>query len=202
MPPRMVEVDETQLLASNRVTATVSQMLAKPEARKLLLQAQKLVQPDTPIPELDAKNEVLDAVAQVNKRLDDEAAARQKEREDREAEEKTRGFQETWNQGKRDLARRGYTDEAVTEIEKLAQERGIVDLEAASALFDRIHPPASATSSAGFGNWGLFEPPAEGTDQANFLKAMIESRGDDDAALSAEISKTLMDIRGQSRRAA
>jgi len=121
------------------------------------------------------------------------------ERSAREAEKKTAEFTSSWEKQKIGLRQQGYLDETIAEIEKLATERGIPDLEAAEALYARAHPPMSlvAPRSAGF---AVFDPPAG--DQADYVKALIEGRGDAPVAEAKMIQGALAEARSMNRRAA
>ena len=181
---KTVEVDETDFLANQNVVKTVNAMLGNPEA------------PNTAIPEIDAPAAVLDEVAKerdarlaLQKRLDDkEAADELKARND--------AFAAEWAGKKSSLAKQGYTDEGIVAIEKLAQERGIVDLEAAAALFDRLHPPAEPVSPNGFGGFDMF---ATSEEENKDMKALIDSRGEDESALRGLVNTALTDSRSGRR---
>jgi hypothetical protein len=193
-----IEVEESDLLASAQTVKAVQAMLANPKARSLLLNAQKIINPNAVIPEIDAKAPIEAEIAKerearlaLEKRLDDEKAAN-------EAAAKTRSFKDKWEADKADLRRQGYTDEGVSKIEKLAEERGIPSLEAAAALFDKLNPPATvAAPSGGIGGWDLFQPAAE---EDTNMKKLLESKGEDNMALNSMINSALTEVRGKARR--
>ena len=192
-----VEIEETELHNFQQVSTAVRSMLGNPKARKLLLQAQKEIAPGMVIPEIDAPAELSTAISKAEQialdakqQMADFIAAQ-------EAEKKTNAFASAWEGKKSALRQQGYTDEGITKIEALAQERGIPDLDAAAALFDRLNPPAPPATPNGFGTWDLFQPTErEGED----MKKLLESRGDDDMALRKLIDGTLTEMRGGARR--
>jgi len=192
------EVDEQEYLASVGVVQAVQSMLKHPEARKLVLKAQKTVNPNAVIPEIDAAAPLANELAGVTKRLDDIAASIAADKAARDAEAKVNEFATAWGKQKAKLRDAGYYDDAIEAIEKLAQERGIPDLEAAAALHEKLHPPASPASPSGFGTWNFLEPTEK---EGEFTKKLLETKGDDDGALRSEINKALADVRGQRRAA-
>lgn len=195
--PKMVEVDETELLNSRGVVATVQAMMRNPESRRRVLEAQKIVNPDAVIPELDAAKPYVaelktigESVSALNKRLDDEAAAR-------EAEKRTNAFASAWEEQKANLRAQGYSDEGIAKIEEHAKTEGIPSLRAAAADFDRLHPPAAPVSPGGYNTWDFFKAPA---DDDTDMKKLLESRGEDEGLIRNMVDKTLVDIRGGARR--
>jgi hypothetical protein len=193
----MVEIDETELDNYRRVARAVQTMEKNPKSRKLILEANKAAFPDMVIPEIDAKNEVLEvanaataAATAAQKQIDGWIAAQ-------EAQKKVDEFRSAWEGKKNTLRNQGYTDEGITKIEALAQERGIPDLDAAAALFDKLNPPPMPASPSGYGSFDLFSPSdREGAE----VKALLESKGEDSMALSKLIDSTLTEIRGGTRR--
>jgi len=188
-----VEIDEAQYAAQQRLTALYQGMMANPKAREQLYAAAKLVDPNLPTPELDAKGEIIgeiqkrdEEIAALKKRMDDDAAAR-------EQEKLTQQFAQTWDAKRARLREQGYTSDGIEKIEKLAEERGIVDLDAAAALFDKQNPPASLSHpGGGIGSLDLFQQSAQ--DDEDFKK-LLESQGDNPAAETAMINKALIDYR-------
>lgn len=193
-----IEIEEADLLANQGVVNTVKAMLGNPEARKLVLKAQKIVKPDAVIPEIDAAvpfqtelEKMREESRALTKRLDDEKA-------EREARGKIDEFTTAWENQKSGLRREGYLTETIDEIEKLAKERGIPDLEAAAALHTKLHPPAEPASPSGFGSFNFFEPSEkEGED----MKKLLETRGESEGVLNTMIQKGLADVRGTRRTA-
>ena len=189
------QVEESELLNLRAVAQMVNTVLGNKEARPLLLKARKITNPEAVIPELDA-------AAPVNAEIENLRAEMAKEREAREtmlAEQRERErlaeFTRSWEAQKDALRSRGWRDEGIAGIEALAKERAIPDLEVAEALWEKLHPPSSPATSSGSGSWGFFDAQPE---DDTFVKKMVESGGDDEAALDAEIRKVLSETRAQS----
>jgi hypothetical protein len=202
MAGRVVEVDESQFIGMTQTAKTVQAMLANPKSRKMLLQAQKLADPSVSIPEIDALGEGMSEIQKLRAEMDADRKARADERAAAEAEAKTRQFVEGWEAGKKRLrAESGYTAEGIAAIEKLAQDRGIADLDAAAALFDRMNPPAEPIAAPGVGGFNFFEPAAATDNSGEYMKKLFASRGEDESATRTEVAAALSEFRG-SRRAA
>lgn len=191
-----VEVDEAEWLASKQVTQLFADTLNNPEARKRLLEAKKIVRPNEPVPELDAAKPIQDELS----KLREEMAADRRERTEAAAEAKRsadlKKFEDQWTSQKSALREQGWLDDGIVNIEKLAQERGIADLEAAALLYERLHPKPVPVEPSGYGRWNSFEPPQEGAAEDSFMKAMMETRGENEAALDSEIRAAINDVRG------
>ena len=197
---KTVEIEESQFIGMTETAKTVQAMLANPDARKLLLKAQKTVNPSVVIPEIDAANEVNSEVLKVREEMN----AWKKEMADKEAkaaeEAQMNAFRGNWEAQKRQLQQQhGYTAEGIAAIEELAQKEGIASLEAAAALFDRRNPPAAPIDTPGYGGFNFFEPSAA-EDSNKYMDKLFASRGEDEAATRAEIAAALNEIRGGTRR--
>ena len=191
------EIDETEYVAQRNLATLVQTMLNNPQARELLHKATKIVNPAAVIPEVDAKEAVLGELAKTNERLAALTQEREEEKAQREADKRTAEFAAGWNRQKSTLIKNGYTDEGIAGVEKLAEERGIADLEAAAALFDRLHPPPDPVQPRGSGNWDLFEG-AQDSDEEE--RKRLLANPDDAGALGGLINKALADARGGRRQ--
>lgn len=192
MPKIQVEVDETEFVNQQQLAVLYQKMMQNPKARQLLTESAKIVNPNAVTPELDAKNEVLGALAEERAeriKLQEQIAA---DRAARDEEKQLQTFQRSWEDKRGSLRKLGYTDDGIEKIEQLAQERGIVDLEAAAALFDRMNPPQQVTASSGFAPFDTFNP--SDRDNENF-KALMEAKGDDPMTENKMIREALDDYR-------
>ena len=199
----VVQIEESDLLAKNNLARHFEKLMGNPKARKLVQQATKEVDPTAVIPEIDSQTEVLGEVANIRAEL----AAMRKADEDRrtqeESDKRLQAFQNSWNGQKEKLRSQGWQDEGITAIENLAQERNLADLEAAAALFEKIHPPSNPVSPAslGLGGFDLMTPPEnDAKDIEALVKGYGESRSDDNSALSHLINSALNDVRQGGRR--
>lgn len=192
-----VEVDEAELLTSRSVVAAVNEMLRNPKSKELLEQARKTANPQAYVPGVDDKAPINAALDDFRKELKAEREAREK---DRQAEDERRRLDEARRQvdeQKGRLRAAGYTTEGIAAVEKMAEERGIFDLEAAAALHEKLNPPPAPAEPNGFGSWGFFD---QETKDDTFVQKMMESRGEDDEALHREVHAALREVRGQPAR--
>src|SRR5215469_17452183 len=82
-----IEVDETEFLNNRKLSELVGKMLKNPEARRRVLEAQKIIDPNTVIPEIDSAKPVHDAVTALGDKFD-KALAEIREERTKEKEEK------------------------------------------------------------------------------------------------------------------
>lgn len=199
MAKKQYEIDEDEYTAAQGVIAAVSKIASNPKAKKLMQQARKLAEPDAIIPDLDTDDLVSTAVGEVKSELAkwrEEMAADRKAQQEEAARAK---FAKGWNEQKDLLRGEGYFEETITEVEKLAQERGIPDLEAAALLHRKLHPPADVNDAFSGQSYNFFEPKE---DEKSYVKALMESKGEDEGALRGEINAALRESRTGQRRAA
>jgi len=186
------EVDETAFLNNKKLADTVALMLKNPEARRRVLEAQKIVQPDAVIPEIDAAKPLQDALEATTKKFDEALAAIQKEREDEKKEKTLGALKDKWQKGHDGLKASGWTDEGIAGVEKLMEEKGIGSHEDAAIIFERNNPPTEPVSPA----YGAFFETKQAADTDEDMKALIGARGESDHVLNKMIDATLRDVRG------
>jgi hypothetical protein len=196
-----VEIEEADFLASRQLTQAIQAMMAKPESRKKLLEAQKIVNPNA-VTARDYQDEVLD---EVRKERDERLAFQKKLEDDKAAEaveRRTSEFRSTWERQKQTVRERypDLNDKGVEDIEKLAQDRGIPDLEAAAALYRQLNPPPAIEHPSGPSGFNLFDIPQQ-DDMKDHMKKLMDSGGENESELNAMIRETLADVRGQRRAA-
>jgi hypothetical protein len=185
-----VEIEETDLAAYQHVKGVADAIMANPSTRSGFLRLAKTANPKLAIPEVDAAAPVMEAVAGVNKKLDEFIAAQQEQaRKDAEAAA-VRVMQSTWRDAESQLLQRGWLKAGVEEVKKFAEANGISDLTIAADAFERRNPQPMPAASAS--SWNLFQrPEAEDT----FVKDMMNGRGENESRLDQEIQQTLADVR-------
>jgi hypothetical protein len=199
----MVEVDEVQLQQSHKLRQTFDTWLKNPKARRKVLEAQRLVDPKADIPELDEPDpmEALKAdsdakIAALQKQIDEDKAAR-------ETAETVARLQALKNTGIAKLREQRYTEDGIKAIEKIMEEKGILDPLDAAAIFERDHPPQAPVQQSGTGGWNFGELPTS-TDEADdkYVDSLLKAgkNGLSDGALSQRIAQTINEVRGNARR--
>jgi thiamine pyrophosphate-dependent acetolactate synthase large subunit-like protein len=193
---RTIEVDESQFRNNEVLRQTVARMLTNPQARKLVQQAQKIIDPNVVIPEIDAAAPIQAELAAVRQQTAaDIAAMRQQmeqERVQRENEAIRARLDNQWLQGRNSLVEQGVLPEAITEIEKIMVDKGIVDHDIAAAYYQKMNPPVTPIASGGFAGFGAAMPEASDNDA---IKELWETRGESDRALDKLITASISDQR-------
>lgn len=199
-----VEVDELQLQQSTKLRQTVENWLKNPKAKRKILEAQKIVDPKADIPELDEPDPIealrteSDAkIAALQKKIDDDAAAR--ERDGRLAQ-----LQTLKDNGIKKLRDQRYTDDGIKAVEKIMEEKGILDPLDAAAIFERDHPPQAPVQQTGStGGWNFGEAPSSTDDiDDKYVDSLLKAgkNGISDGALMNRVSQTINEVRGNARR--
>jgi hypothetical protein len=199
----MIEVDELQVQQNTKLRQTVENWLKHPKAKRKILEAQKLVDPKADIPELDEP----DPIEEVRKAATDEIAALKKEIADdkaaRERDTRLSQLQSMKDKGIAALREQRYTDDGIKAVEKIMEEKGILDPLDAAAIFERDHPPQSPVQQTGTGGWNFGELPSSTEDADDkFVDSLLKAgkNGLSDGALNMRIGQTLNEVRGNARR--
>ncbi len=181
-----VEVDEAQLASAQNVVRTVAEIMKDPKRRTRLLELQKEAIPDVPIPEIDARKPIEEALNGMTKKFEEMQTEMQADREKRTNDVKLAEFQAKYDKGRNFLRARGYNDqpEGIPAIEKLMADRGIADHEVGLVFYERLHPPQVPVISAGLSN---FLAHARMDDSDELTKQLIASHGDDNFVLDRMI---------------
>jgi hypothetical protein len=199
----MVEVDELQLQQNTKLRTTVEGWLRNPKAKRKILEAQKLVDPKADIPELDEP----DPIEALRTESDTKIAALEKQiKDDKEARERDgrlAQLQALRDNGIAKLREQRYTDDGIKAVEKIMEDKGILDPLDAAAIFDRDHPPQAPVQQSGSGGWNFGELPSS-TDDADdkYIDQLLKAgkNGISDGALSQRIFSTINEVRGNARR--
>ena len=116
---------------------------------------------------------------------------------EREKNEKLASLNSKMESGRRALRDAGWTKEGIEGVEKLMEDKGILDHEIAAAFIEKQNPPQEVMSPRAFGGFNFVEQPK---DEDAFLKALLDSKGDDDNAVLRAAVDAVGDLRGAARR--
>ncbi len=177
-------VDESELLGMANIVRATREIMAHPQARKMLLNAQKIVSPNAVIPEIDAAAPVHAAIEEIRAEL---AAARQ-EREEESNAKKLDAFKQQWEEQRQTLLAR-YDAATVEAIQQHAEAEGIPSLRVAAADWEKHVAPARESGNPFAVD--IFNP----SQDADEIKRLMETRGDDERAVNTMIGKALADAR-------
>ena len=185
----VVEIEETELLNYRNITAAVQKMLQNPQTRSKILEAQKIINPNAVIPELDAQKPVLTAVSA----LTEEVKALKKQREDDQAaitqEKALDGLKAKWAKGQAKACQAGYTAEGLKALEDFMEENGVADHMIAMPAFEKLNPPSAPIDTSG-ASFDRFQSMQRGEDDT---KLLLE--GNEQQFLTKRIKDTLSGIR-------
>lgn len=188
------EIDEAeynQLVALNRAAAKI---VANPAARKMLEQAQKLVDPNALTPALDAEEQQLAPINKIKSELSEEIAALKKEREDEKRERTLGELAARQSEGLARLRREGFLDEGIAAVTKIMEDKGLLDVDDAVAIFLRNHPPQTPVTPGGNGSWGFTDMSGE-ADKS--IQDLITSKGQSEQVADRMARDALNEFRGQ-----
>ena len=194
---KTVEVDEAEYNQMVALRGVASKIVANPAARRRLEEAHKLVDPNASTPMLDQEAAQLAPVKEIEKKFADELAALKKEREDEKREATIAAIADRQNKGIAKLRKQGYTDEGVAAVQKLMEDKGLLDVEDAVAIFERNNPPQLPASPAGglTGQaWGFADV---NTETDNAIKELIGTKGDSELVTDRMANKALQEFRAQ-----
>lgn len=186
----IVEIDEAELMNYRNIAGSVQKMLANPQTRAKILEAQKIINPNAVIPEIDSAKPVLDAVSKIS----EEVQALKKQREEDAAETKKEkamaDLHAKWDAGRAHARRAGYTEEGIQALEAFMEENGVADHKIAMPAFERLNPPQSAIDNTASGKFDIFSGVKnDGED----TKMLLE--GNEQQFLNKRIQDTLSGLR-------
>ena len=192
-----IEIDEGEFANLRRIRETVAKIAAVPEGKKLMQKAHKLVDPNAVTPDLDEDEKKIAAQTEWQKKFEDLQSKIDAKDAEREKNEKLASLNSKMESGRRALRDAGWTKEGIEGVEKLMEDKGILDHEIAAAFIEKQNPPQEVMSPRAFGGFNFVEQPK---DEDAFLKALLDSKGDDDNAVLRAAADAVSDLRGAARR--
>jgi hypothetical protein len=185
----MIEVDEAELARYRQITGFVQTALNNPKTRRKILEADKALNPDKAIPELDAADPLHDELKSIREEIQKDRDERKAEADAKKADDDKASWDRQWSRGQQKLRDLRVSDEAIGEIEKLMTDRNIVDHEAGLALFEKMHPAPPPVMN-GSSRFGFFDGAAK--DEPD-VKMLLDQNYDD--FLGQAIDKARADFR-------
>lgn len=191
----VIEVDEEQVRRDTALRATMAKMLSKPEAKALVEQAYKMVDPNAQTPELDARRMVHETVSKTQAELDTLKKQLADEKAANEQNMRMAQFESRVEDGFRRLRQQGVTAEGIAGVKKIMEDEGIANPEIAWAHFEKLHPPQAPVASTG--GWNFLEPAADANAD---LKKLVETKGESSSVIDKLAFEALNEVRGMARR--
>ena len=193
-----VELDEVELQRLQKQDRTVHALMANPKAKKKIFEAYKDVVPDARIPELEMEAAAKAPVEALEKEFKDFREQVEKDKAEREKNDRLNALNGTVESGMAKLRRAGWTDDGLTEVRKLMDERGILDPEIAAAYYEKQHPPQNPATPSGVGGWDFTAP----VEDDSYTKTLLSSKSaaDNEQLAMNEAKKALNEFRGAQQR--
>ncbi len=192
-----IEVDEEEVRSNAALRGAVSTLWANPQARKLIQQAQKIVDPKAKTPDLDQDEALRAPVDEVRKEFRDYVAKTEGEKAEAEKNRKIAEMARLESDGLAQLRREGWMEEGIKAVKAKMDEKGLLDPLDAAKLIDKAQMPQTPVTPGGHGAWNFTEVPAEGAD---FIKKLIDTRGQNDMVVDNEARNILAEVRSSSLR--
>lgn len=194
---KMVEVDEGEYNQMLALRGVASKIVSNPAARRRLEEAHKMVDPNAATPLLDQEAAQLAPVKELEKTVNDRIAKFEKDRDDEKREATLAAIADRQTKGLAKLRSAGYTDEGVAAVQKLMEDKGLLDVDDAVAIFERHNPPqVPATPGGGItgSSWGFADVNAE-SDKS--IQELIASKGQNDSIADRMAAAALNDFRSR-----
>ena len=191
------EIDEVELMRLRKQDATVHALMANPKSKRKIFEAYKEHDPNARIPELEMEAAARQPVEALEKTVSDLQKQIADDKAEREKSAKLASLSGNIEQGKAKLRREGWTDEGIADVEKVMDERGIIDVEIAAAFYEKQNPPQLPATPRGTGGWNFVDQVQDG--EAD-LKKLIETRGASETLADKMARDALNEIRGAAAR--
>lgn len=189
----VVEIDEAEFVRLNGLNNFAHRMLQNPEAAKLLEQAGKIVDPNLRTPRLDAAAQQIAPLKAFEDKFDAFVKQTETEKADNQRNQTLNALRTQRDSGIADLRRQGWTADGIAGVEKLMEEKGILDPLDAAAIFEKHNPPQNVAMPGSTGGWGFLDGITDDTDAD--LKKLIDTKGEVDSVTDHIARKALHEVR-------
>lgn len=199
----MVAIPESEAPGYIALKDNFAVMMANPESREMLMRAMKVAKP-TVVNELDVAERATKPLREELTQTKAEIEALKKEwlaTKAADAEQaRIREYENAWTAQANGLKRSGYMDGAIEAIKKLAAERGIVSLEDAAAVYDKITPPAEVVTPR-WGSLSLMDGSATQEGADSYMEKLFKGGGNAPGETRKQVNAAIMEARQQGRAA-
>jgi hypothetical protein len=192
-----VEVDEAEILEARRLKDVLAKITADPKRKARLEMLHKEVDPNVPTPTNDMLKPVDDAVGAVSKQIADLTKQLADEKAENERKANLLALTSRVDSGLASLKAQGWMDDGIAKVKAIMEEKGLLDVEDAVAIFERRNPPPPPIAPGGSGAWNFMDDVTNDADAD--IKKMIETKGNSESLLNSMVNKTLSEVRGQRR---
>jgi len=192
-----VEVDEAEILEARRLKGVLAQITADPKRKARLEMLHKEVDPNVPTPTNDLLKPVDDAVSAVSKQIADLTKQLADEKAENERKANLLALTSRVDSGLAALKQQGWMDDGIAKVKAIMEEKGLLDVDDAVAIFERRNPPPAPIAPGGSGAWNFMDDVTNDADAD--IKKLIEGKGANDQHLNKMINQTLLEVRGSRR---
>jgi hypothetical protein len=192
-----VEVDEAEILEARRLKGVLAQITADPKRKARLEMLHKEVDPNVPTPTNDLLKPVDDAVSAVSKQIADLTKQLADEKAENERKANLLALTSRVDSGLAALKQQGWMDDGIAKVKAIMEEKGLLDVDDAVAIFERRNPPPAPIAPGGSGAWNFLDDVTNDADAD--IKKMIETKGNSESLLNSMVNKTLSEVRGSRR---
>jgi hypothetical protein len=198
---KVIEVDETDYQNGQQTIAAVREIMAHPEAALLIERARKLVKPDVPTPRLDAHKQANEPIEKLHTEIAELKKSLAEEKAETEKNSKLAMLADKVEKGNARLKAEGWTTDGLKALDEFREKEGILDPIHAAAVYEKLHgaqvAPATPSGSSGIGTWDFTAP---STQDEEFTKKLLETRGESESLVMGQAMKSLAEFRGNNRR--
>lgn len=189
-----IEVDEADFVSNNKLRDTVRKMMANPQAAKLLKLAETEIDPTVVHPEIQMERVLDERVGAIQKSVSDFITESKAAREKDESERRLDKLQNSIDAGIAKLrSEEGLTDEGEKALRELMVKKGETDVFDAWAVFQRHNPPPPPAAPSSGRMFDVISAAKSGDDE--FIKGMIESRGDNQGLVDKIAWEAINEVR-------
>ena len=165
----LIEADEDEVKAGAAARRLLDSFYTNPKTRSKLLGLVKDLNPDAPIPELDVAAPLQAQLEEFRKEIGGTVAElKDALTKDKQARDVTSVIERERSK----LRKMGYDDEGIAGIEKVMEDRGVVDYDMAAAYYDKTLPkPEPINDSYGMDrSWNFNAPRDDDADHKGWLE--------------------------------
>lgn len=186
-----IEIDEDEFNRLSALRGVAAKIVDNPQAKKLLEQAHKMVDPAAKTPALDAEKTVTEPLEALRKDIFDRLDKISSTQEEKERQGRIQAIADKQAVDKARLRKDGYTDEGLKAVEKIMEEKGLLDVADAVAIFERNNPPP-IPATPGVGGWNFTDSTG---DADKNIQDLIASRGANDQIADRMAREALAEFR-------
>jgi hypothetical protein len=190
----MIEVDENEYHNNRKARELIDSLWRNQKAKRKLLEAQREVKPEDPaVKELDTPDPVEERFAALASKIEAQEKLIADQKAEREQSEKILGLKKMRDDGLTRLRSEGFTDKGLEGVQKIMDDKGILDPLDAAAIWEKANPTPYPMTPNHNGSWNFLD--ATGSGESDDIKKLIDTRGESNPLLDKIISDAISDVR-------